>query len=62
MTAEVDKSSGYFPRFITAVDPLSQTAESIKPDKPTVHGNLFEVKCVVARLLGEFVEQGNREQ
>ncbi len=56
MTAEIDRSAGYFPRYITTGDP------HIEPDKPPVGGNLFEVACVLARLLGEFVEQGNREQ
>ena len=54
--AQVDKSAGYFPRFITAGDP------HIEPGKTPVDGNLFEVSCALAKLLGEFVESGNRDQ
>jgi hypothetical protein len=60
--AEVDKSAGFFPRFITAGDPLSQTAENFETGKAPIDGHLVEAACELARLLGEFVGSKDKEQ
>jgi hypothetical protein len=54
--AEVDKSAGFFPRFILDDSP------EIEPDKTPIRGDLLEISCSLARLLGELSEQGDRDQ